>query len=51
MAKLHQQLGDLDLALEYCYEALGIAKELGIPLAKECQELKEELLSQKVGSG
>jgi tetratricopeptide (TPR) repeat protein len=47
LAKLHQKLGHRDLAVEYCNQALAIATELGIPLAKECQELKEKLLSEK----
>ena len=42
-AKLYCKLGDRTLALEYCDRALSIATELGIPLAKECQELKEKL--------
>jgi tetratricopeptide (TPR) repeat protein len=46
LAKLHQKLGHRDLAVEYCNQALAIATELGIPLAKECQELKEKLLSE-----
>jgi tetratricopeptide (TPR) repeat protein len=37
-------LGNLPLAIKYCDRALSIATELGIPLAKECQELKEKLL-------
>jgi len=47
LAELHQELGDLDLALDYCNQALAIATELGIPLAQECQELKEKLLSEQ----
>jgi ABC-type phosphate/phosphonate transport system ATPase subunit len=45
LATIHHQLGNLDLAHEYCDRALSIATELGIPLAKECQELKEKLLN------
>jgi tetratricopeptide (TPR) repeat protein len=37
-------LGNLPLAIEFCDRALSISTELGIPLAKECQELKEKLL-------
>ena len=40
-------LGNLPLAIEFCNRALSIATELGIPLAKECQELKEQLLSKQ----
>lgn len=39
-------LGNLPLAIEFCNLALSIATELGIPLAKECQELKQQLLSK-----
>lgn len=46
LAKLHQKLGHRDLADKYGNQALAIAIELGIPLAKECQELKEKLLSE-----
>ncbi|MBD1881361.1 tetratricopeptide repeat protein [Coleofasciculus sp. FACHB-T130] len=48
LARLHQRLGDLGLANEYCDRALSIATELNLPLAKECQQLKKKLLSQKV---
>ncbi|MBD2087116.1 tetratricopeptide repeat protein [Coleofasciculus sp. FACHB-542] len=47
LAELHLKLGDRALALEYCDRALSIATDLGIPLAKECQELKEKLLSEE----
>jgi len=43
LAKIHLILGDAVLALKYCNQALIIATELGIPLAKECQDLKEKL--------
>ncbi|MFB2838470.1 hypothetical protein [Floridanema evergladense] len=46
-AKLYCKLADRTLSLEYCDRALSIAKKLGIALAKECQELKEKLLSQE----
>ncbi|MBE9229016.1 tetratricopeptide repeat protein [Phormidium sp. LEGE 05292] len=45
LAELYQKLGQHDRALEYCEEALAFATELGIPLAQECQKLKEELLA------
>lgn len=47
MAKLYTNLGDRTLALEYCNHALSIATELGIPLAQECQALKEKLLTEQ----
>ncbi|MBD2005806.1 MULTISPECIES: tetratricopeptide repeat protein [Cyanophyceae] len=47
LTRLHHKLGDRVLALECCDRALSIATDLGIPLAKECQELKEKLLSEE----
>jgi tetratricopeptide (TPR) repeat protein len=46
LASFQADLGNLFLAIESCNLALSIATELGIPLAKECQELKEQLLSK-----
>lgn len=46
LAELYQKLGQRDRALEYCDRALSLATELGIPLAKECQKLKQELLKE-----
>jgi len=43
LAELHYKIGQPDQAMEYCEQALAIATELGIPLAEECQKLKEEL--------
>jgi len=52
LADLNPTLGseqgdDRTLALEYCDRAFSIATQLGIPLVKECQELKEQLLSEQ----
>jgi len=47
LAMFQADLGNLRLALEYCDRALSIATELGIPLAKHCHELKEQLLSEQ----
>ncbi|MEG4793733.1 tetratricopeptide repeat protein [Microcoleus sp. LAD1_D1] len=47
LASFQTDLGNLPLAIDSCNLALSIATELGIPLAKECQELKEQLLSQQ----
>ena len=44
LAELHYQMGNFDLALSDCASALSIATELGIPLAEECQKLKEEII-------
>ncbi|GAB4375605.1 MAG: hypothetical protein Kow00121_21560 [Elainellaceae cyanobacterium] len=41
--ELHQKTGKLDRALEYCNRALQMAIELGIPLVKECEALKQQL--------
>ncbi len=35
----------IDRALDYCDWALALAIELGIPLMKECEELKRRLKS------
>jgi tetratricopeptide (TPR) repeat protein len=43
LAELHYKIGQPDQALEYCEQALALATELGIPIAEECQKLKEEL--------
>ena len=39
LAKLYQMLGKLDLARDYCQQAIDLAIELGIPLAAECEKL------------
>jgi tetratricopeptide (TPR) repeat protein len=43
LAELHYKIGQPDQAMEYCEQGLAIATELRIPLAEECQKLKEEL--------
>jgi len=45
LAELHHKLGNRDLALEFCNKALAIATDLGIPLAKECQELNVKFVT------
>ncbi|MCL1468044.1 tetratricopeptide repeat protein [Argonema galeatum] len=47
LAELYQKLGQRDRALEYGEQALALSTELGIPLATECQKLKEELLQEE----
>ena len=47
LAELHYKIGQPNQAMEYCEQALAIATELGIPLAEECQKLKEELEAAK----
>jgi tetratricopeptide (TPR) repeat protein len=43
LAELHQKLGSIELARQECDRALEIAIELGIPLVKECEILKQQL--------
>ena len=43
LAELHQKLGSIELARQECDRALAIAIELGIPLVKECEMLKQQL--------
>ncbi|MCU0549401.1 MAG: tetratricopeptide repeat protein [Leptolyngbya sp. Prado105] len=45
LAELHQKTGLIGLARQECDRALAIATELGIPLVKECEELKELIIS------
>ena len=40
------KIGRRDLALQFCNRALALATDLEIPLVKECQEFKEQLLSE-----
>ena len=47
LVAVYQKLGNSLLAHECCDRALSIATELGIPLAKECQELKKQLLREQ----
>ena len=39
LAELQQALGEVEVARQYCQQALGLATELGIPLAAECEAL------------
>ncbi|UBF30199.1 tetratricopeptide repeat protein (plasmid) [Kovacikia minuta CCNUW1] len=39
LAELYHQTGHPDLALDHCTQALTLARELGIPLLKECEAL------------
>jgi tetratricopeptide (TPR) repeat protein len=47
LAVIYYQLNELDLAQKSCDRALSIATELGLPLVKECQELKKKLLREQ----
>jgi len=40
LAELHQALGEVEVARQYCQQALALARELGIPLAAECEALQ-----------
>ena len=46
-AKLYLKTARLDEALEACTAALDIATELGIPLAKECEEIQLKIQNAK----
>jgi len=43
IAEVHQELGDYALALSYCQQALELSTELGIPLAAECEVLRQQI--------
>ncbi|MCL6436312.1 MAG: tetratricopeptide repeat protein [Leptolyngbyaceae cyanobacterium HOT.MB2.61] len=51
LAELHQALGEVEVARQYCQQALELATELGIPLAEECQKLKQELAERGAEEG
>jgi len=51
LAELHQALGEVEVARQYCQQALELATELGIPLAEECQKLKEKLEEREASEG
>jgi hypothetical protein len=46
---LYEETGETDRAFEYCDRALELAIELGVPLAKECEELKQQLKEEHNG--
>ncbi|MFB2877754.1 tetratricopeptide repeat protein [Floridanema aerugineum] len=50
LAEVHQHLGHLDTAIEFSDQALAIATELGIPLANECQQLRDRLTNIRINS-
>jgi hypothetical protein len=50
LAELHQKTGSIDLARQVCDRALALAIELGIPLVKECETLKQQLEEENNGS-
>ena len=43
LAELHQALGEMETARQYCQQALSLATALGIPLQSECAALLESL--------
>ncbi len=43
LAELHYALGKIDLARQYCQQALVLATELGLPLAADCEALQLKL--------
>jgi Tetratricopeptide repeat/NB-ARC domain len=48
LAELHQDLGEVELARQYCQQALALATELGIPLAAECEALQLKIENEKL---
>mgnify|MGYP002777061927 CR=1 FL=1 len=50
-AHLHQALGEVEVARQYCQQALELATELGIPLTEECQKLMKELEERGASEG
>jgi len=47
LAELHQDLGECDVARQYCQQALALATELGIPLVAECEALQLKIENEK----
>ena len=43
LAELHQALDEIEVAQQYCQQALTLAEELGIPLKSDCEELLQQL--------
>ena len=39
LTELHQALGEVNEARQYCQQAWTLSTELGIPLAAECEAL------------
>ncbi len=50
LAELHQAMGKIDVAQQYCQQALALAIELGIPLAAECEALQLQIENGGKGS-
>lgn len=48
LAELHQALGEVEMARQYCQQALALATELGIPLAAECEALQLKIENEKL---
>jgi tetratricopeptide (TPR) repeat protein len=47
LAELHQDLGECDVARQYCQQALALATDLGIPLATECEALQLKIENEQ----
>jgi len=47
LADLHQALGVIEVARQYCQQALVLATELGIPLKAECEALQLKMQNAK----
>lgn len=48
LAELHQALGEVEMAQQYCQQALSLATELGIPLVAECETLQLNIENEKL---
>ena len=48
LAELHQVLGEVEVAQQYCQQALALATELGIPLTAECKALQLEIENERL---
>ncbi len=46
LAELHKALGNIEMARQYCQQALELATELGIPIAAECEALMKSLAQE-----
>ncbi|NJL91195.1 MAG: ATP-binding protein [Coleofasciculaceae cyanobacterium SM2_1_6] len=49
LAEIYQILGEVEVARQYCQQGLALARELGIPLAAECEALLLEIDSGRKG--
>ena len=48
LAEINQALGGVEMARQYCQQALALATELDIPLAAECEALQLKIENEKL---